>query len=74
MMKMMNKLKLNNYDISGYTGWESTDGCFKQYRWCSVLYFLSYINFKYIIIIDRIIGASDHDKDIVDGINESDKR
>ena len=73
-MKMMNKLKLNNYDISGYTIWESTDGCFKQYRWCSALYFLSYIIFQYKIIIDRMIGTPGHGKDCVDSIHSSDKR
>ena len=58
----------------GYTVWESTDECYKQYRYGSTPYSLSNINFTYKIIIDRMIGAPDHGKDIVDGINASDKR
>ena len=74
IMKMMDNLKLKKQDISGCTVWESTDGCSKKYRCCSALYFLSYISFKYKIIIDRMIGTPGHGKDLVDGINASDKR
>ena len=74
MMKMMDKLKLNNEEISGYTIWESTDWCSKQYRFGSALYVLSYISFKYKIIIDRMISAPSYGKDLVDGINTSEKR
>ena len=74
MMKMMDQLKLNNQEISGCTVWKSTDGCSKQYRCGSALYFLSYISIKYKMIIDRMIGAPGHGKDLVDGINAIDTR
>ena len=74
VVKMMDKLKLNNQAISGCTVWESTDGCSKQYRCGSTLYFLSYISFKYKIIIDRMIVAPGHGKDLADGLNSSDER
>ena len=67
------KLKLNNQEISGCTFWESTDGYSKQYRCGSALFFLCYISFKYKIIIDRMIGAPGHGKNLVDSINTSDK-
>ena len=74
MMKMMDKLKLNNQDINESTIWESTDKCSKQYRCGSALHFLSYISCKYKIIIDQMIGAPNHGKDLIDSINTSDKR
>ena len=72
-MKTMDNLKINNQEISGCAIWESTDGCSKQYRCGSTLYFLSYISFKYKIIIDRMIGTLGHGKDLTDGINSSDE-
>ena len=74
MMKIMDNLKINNQEIGECTVWESTDGCSKQYCCGSALHLLSYISFKYKIIIDRMIGAAGHGKDIVDGINAIDKR
>ena len=35
---------------------------------------MSYISFKYQIIIDRMIGTPGHGKDLIDGINTSNKR
>ena len=57
MMKMMDKLKLNNQEISRCTVRESTDEYSKQYCCGSALYFLSYISFKYKIIINRMIDT-----------------
>ena len=74
MMKMLDNMRQINQDVSGCTIWESTDGCSKQYRYGDALYFLSYASAKYTIIVDRMIGAPGHGKDIVDGINACDKR
>ena len=46
MMKMMDKLKLKNQEMNVCTVWESTNGCSKQYRCGSALYFLPYISLK----------------------------
>jgi len=70
----MDNLKINNQEISGCAIWESTDGCSKQYRCGSTLYFLSYISVSYKIIIDHMISAQGHGRDLVDGIKSSDKR
>ena len=41
MTSMLNKLKKGNKLKPKCTIWESTDGCCKQYRCCTSLYFLS---------------------------------
>ena len=74
MMKMIDKLKLENQELSGCTDWESTDGCSKQYHCGSILYLLSYISLKKKIIKDCMIGAPGYGKYLVDGINVYDKR
>lgn len=52
---------------------DHTDGCAKQYRSDNALYLLSIIVLKYLIVIDRAIGAPGHGKSIVDGLNAVDK-
>ena len=39
-----------------------------------LLYFLSMISTNFNIIVDRMIGAPGHGKDVVDGINACDNR
>lgn len=56
------------------TVWEDTDGCSKQYRCGNALYLLSLLASKYGVTIDRAIGAPGHGKDVVDGLNATDKR
>ena len=41
--------------------------------WCCFI-FLSIISTNFNIIVDRMIGAPGHGKDVVDGINACDKR
>ena len=53
---------------------ESTDGCCKQYRGGSALLLLSIVSTNFNIIVDRMIGAPEHGKDVVDEINACDKR
>eukprot|EP00966_Prymnesium_polylepis_P017924 413578-Prymnesium_polylepis.1 len=57
----------------GMTVWDDTDGCGKQYRCGTAMYLLSILASKYGIVIDRAIGAPGHGKDIVDGLNATDK-
>ena len=54
--------------------WENTDGCAKQYRCASALYFMSVISQCYSIIIDIGISAPGNCKEVVDGLNSVDKR
>ena len=55
------------------TLWEETDGCAKQYSCATAMYLLSLISVRFNIVIDRTVGAPDHGKDIVDGLNSADK-
>jgi hypothetical protein len=56
------------------TMWDETDGCGKQYRCAKAYWLLSHLSAKYDMAIDRAIGAPSHGKDIVDGINATDKQ
>jgi len=58
----------------GATMWDDTDGCMKQYRSGSAMFLLSVLAHQYGITIDRAIGAPSHGKDVVDGLNATDKR
>lgn len=53
---------------------ENTDGCTKQYRCGTACFLLSLLAFTHQIVIDRAIGAPGHGKDIVDGLNATDKQ
>eukprot|EP00957_Ditylum_brightwellii_P055900 4235758-Ditylum_brightwellii.AAC.1 len=53
---------------------KDTDGCSKQYRSASSLYLINTISVKYDIVIDYTVGAPEHGKDVVDGLNVVDKR
>ena len=54
--------------------WENTDGCSEQYICASVLYLMSVILQCYSVIIDQGIIAPGHGKEVVDGLNDIDKR
>ena len=56
------------------TIWENTDGCSEQYRCASALYLMSVMSQTYHIIIDRGISAPGNEKEVVDGLNDFDKR
>ena len=55
------------------TIWENTDCCDEQYVCASALYLISVMLQCYSIIIDRVIIAPGHGKEVVDGINAFDK-
>ena len=52
---------------------DRTDGCQDQYRKTQVLNLLSYLAFKFRIVVDRSIKAPGHGKDMCDGLNAVDK-
>ena len=56
------------------TIWENTDCCAEQYVCASALYLISVMSQCYSIIIDRGIIAPGHGKEVVDGLNNFDKR
>ena len=56
------------------TIWENNDGCSEQYRCDSALYLMSFMSQCYSFIIDRGISAPGHGKELVDGLNNIDKR
>ena len=53
---------------------DGTDGCAKQYRSGTALFLLSLHAAMHRIVIDRAIGAPGHGKDIIDGLNATEKR
>jgi hypothetical protein len=57
------------------TMWDETDGCGKQqYRCAKAYWLLSHLSAKYDMTIDHAVGAPLHGKDILDGINATDKQ
>ena len=50
------------------------DGCAEQYIYASELYLMSVMSQCYSIIIDRGISAPGHGKEVVDGLNATDKQ
>ena len=56
------------------TMWENNGGCAEQYRCASALYLKSVFPQFYSIIIDRVICAPGHGKEVVNGLNAIEKR
>ena len=56
------------------TIWENTDGCAEQYRYASALYLMPVISQCYSVTIDSGISAPGNGKEVVDRINDIDKR
>ena len=54
--------------------WDNIDGCAEKYRCSSALYLMSVMSKCYSIIIDWVISAPRHGKELVDGLNAVDKR
>eukprot|EP00957_Ditylum_brightwellii_P108405 8269913-Ditylum_brightwellii.AAC.1 len=53
---------------------EETDECAKQYRYATVFNVLNMLSMKYNIIIDKTLGAPEHGKYTVSGLNAVDKK
>jgi hypothetical protein len=56
------------------TMWDNTGGCMKQYHSGTAMFLLSYLAHVYDITSNRAIGAPRHGKDVVDGLNATDKQ
>lgn len=74
MKTCISDVREDGFMKSGSTLWDNTDGCMKQYRSANVMFLLWAFAWTYNIIIDRAIGAPGHGKDVVDGLNATDKR
>ena len=73
MEKLMNRLRENGKVKEGSRVLCVTDGCAKQYRSATSLYFLSALSSKLDLIFDRAVCCVGHGKSIVDAINGNDK-
>ena len=49
----------------------NTGDCADQYSCMTALYLLSILAHKYNIIIDRVVGATGHGIEVVDGLNDT---
>ena len=49
------------------------DGCAEQYRCATVLFLLLMLSNAYSLIFNRSIGAPVHGREIVDGLNDTEK-
>ena len=52
---------------------EDTDGCAKQYMCALAIYLMTVLSSSYGIIMDREINAPGHGKNVVNGLNATDK-
>ena len=73
MTELFKTLKSVGELCAGMVDWDDTDGCGKQYRCGTAIYLLSVLASTFDIVIDRAIGAPGHGKDLVDGLNATDK-
>ena len=65
---------IENHQLApGYTIYDTTDGCSKQYRCANAMYLLSKLSMMYQIYIDRCVCAPGHGRSKIDGINGADK-
>ena len=55
------------------TIWEDTDCCAKQYICALAIYLMTVLSYLYGITMYRTINAPGHGKNIVDGLNATDK-
>ena len=56
------------------TIWDNKDGCAYQYRCANALYLLSMLSHSYNTVIYRGVGSPGNGKDVVDGLNATNKR
>ena len=56
------------------TIWGNTCGCAEKYRCATALYLLSILAHRYNIIIDHGVGVPGHVREVVDGLNATEKR
>ena len=73
MKKLVEKLMEQGTLKKGGRILASTDGCAKQYKCCTSLYYMSLVATTFEITMDRAIQAPGHGKSLVDAINGVDK-
>ena len=73
MEALIKKLMKYNLICKGGRLLGSTDGCGKQYKYSTAIYFISLLSFRYGTVIDRAIGTPGYGKYEVDSINGVDK-
>ena len=71
LLKKLSEQEIIKQGIS--TMWDHTDGCTKQYRCAKALYIMSCLASEFDIIINRLVDAPGHGRDVVDGMNEQGK-
>ena len=54
--------------------WEYTNGCAKQYMRALAIYLMNVLSNLYDIIMDVAINATGNRKNVIDGLNATDKR
>ena len=54
--------------------WEETDGCTNQYIYATYFHLLYIISVRFNLIIDSVVEAHGHEENIVDGLNDVDKK
>ena len=65
LARMVEKKKM----IRGWTMWDQTGGCAKQYS-CSIAYYMmSFLSKSYKIVLGIAVDTIGHGKDVVDGFN-----
>jgi hypothetical protein len=71
--RLVCNLKERNIWLGGCTELLDTDGCSKQYRCGNSIYLNSVLSSEHGFVIDHAVNAPGHGKDIVDGLNATDK-
>ena len=60
--------------VSGMsTVWEDTDGCANKYRCALTIYLMTVLSSSYGIIMYHAMNPPGHGKNVVDGLNATDK-
>jgi hypothetical protein len=70
---LISNLKARHILLRGCVQFLDTDGCCKQYRCGNSIYLNSLLSSEHGITIDHAVNAPGHGKDIVDGLNATDK-
>ena len=55
------------------TIWENTDGCTEHYRCATVLYLMSMLSQAFSVIVDCVISAPGHGREVLYSLNSIDK-
>ena len=67
-------MKTDSYFDDLSTIWDNKDGCEEKYICDTALHLLSMLSHAYYILIDRSIGSPGNGREVVDGLNATNKR